>query len=164
MNEILTCVVLPVHAVQSLVRVFEAYCGVYVQDVAIRAGFGLWIFFFFQAEDGIRDDLVTGVQTCALPISDARSVSNRHQQGMGYSGDDEGRAALRAAATGKSARDHWRRLVSGVRRVELHQWLDYPRGRRHTLTDSGTCQLSRSPQVSGRQAISKLPASERQCR
>src|SRR5258708_28418370 len=24
--------------------------------------------FFFQAEDGIRDDLVTGVQTCALPI------------------------------------------------------------------------------------------------
>src|SRR5260364_27963 len=25
-------------------------------------------FFFFQAEDGIRYDLVTGVQTCALPI------------------------------------------------------------------------------------------------
>ena len=25
-------------------------------------------FFFFQAEDGIRDRLVTGVQTCALPI------------------------------------------------------------------------------------------------
>src|SRR5207244_9548807 len=30
------------------------------------------VFFFFQAEDGIRDDLVTGVQTCALPISDQR--------------------------------------------------------------------------------------------
>src|SRR5258708_35711513 len=29
----------------------------------------LCFFFFFQAEDGIRDDLVTGVQTCALPIS-----------------------------------------------------------------------------------------------
>src|SRR5207249_7382281 len=27
------------------------------------------IFFFFQAEDGIRDRNVTGVQTCALPIS-----------------------------------------------------------------------------------------------
>src|SRR2546425_8859290 len=26
------------------------------------------LFFFFQAEDGIRDKLVTGVQTCALPI------------------------------------------------------------------------------------------------
>src|SRR5215216_3431600 len=29
----------------------------------------LVFFFFFQAEDGIRDDLVTGVQTCALPIA-----------------------------------------------------------------------------------------------
>src|SRR5260370_1087042 len=28
----------------------------------------LFIFFFFQAEDGIRDSSVTGVQTCALPI------------------------------------------------------------------------------------------------
>src|SRR5258707_11230869 len=28
-----------------------------------------FIFFFFQAEDGIRDIGVTGVQTCALPIS-----------------------------------------------------------------------------------------------
>src|SRR5439155_15039342 len=31
-------------------------------------------FFFFQAEDGIRDGHVTGVQTCALPISCLRSV------------------------------------------------------------------------------------------
>src|SRR2546423_11835568 len=29
--------------------------------------------FFFQAEDGIRDKLVTGVQTCALPISKKKS-------------------------------------------------------------------------------------------
>src|SRR6266478_652993 len=29
----------------------------------------LFFFFFFQAEDGIRDLTVTGVQTCALPIS-----------------------------------------------------------------------------------------------
>src|SRR5229473_2588859 len=29
----------------------------------------IFFFFFFQAEDGIRDKLVTGVQTCALPIS-----------------------------------------------------------------------------------------------
>src|SRR5438034_3573678 len=32
-------------------------------------------FFFFQAEDGIRDHCVTGVQTCALPISAAWSVA-----------------------------------------------------------------------------------------
>src|SRR5690625_7559601 len=41
-------------------------------------------FFFFQAEDGIRDGHVTGVQTCALPISDGA------QRGV--------RAALRGAA------------------------------------------------------------------
>ena len=32
--------------------------------------FYICFFFFFQAEDGIRDIGVTGVQTCALPISD----------------------------------------------------------------------------------------------
>src|SRR2546427_5369520 len=39
----------------------------------------LVIFFFFQAEDGIRDLTVTGVQTCALPISSPRrtGVSRR---------------------------------------------------------------------------------------
>src|SRR6266566_655218 len=31
----------------------------------------LYVIFFFQAEDGIRDYKVTGVQTCALPISGA---------------------------------------------------------------------------------------------
>src|SRR5206468_7784725 len=30
--------------------------------------FFFFFFFFFQAEDGIRDLIVTGVQTCALPI------------------------------------------------------------------------------------------------
>src|SRR5207244_9900880 len=34
----------------------------------------LFFFFFFQAEDGIRDDLVTGVQTCALPIYPNRTM------------------------------------------------------------------------------------------
>src|SRR6266536_3633668 len=35
---------------------------------AYRAGRPAPRFFFFQAEDGIRGPLVTGVQTCALPI------------------------------------------------------------------------------------------------
>src|SRR5688572_33274939 len=34
-----------------------------------------FFFFFFQAEDGIRDLTVTGVQTCALPISTSRITS-----------------------------------------------------------------------------------------
>src|SRR2546425_13195254 len=33
------------------------------------------VFFFFQAEDGIRDKLVTGVQTCALPISNLQQAA-----------------------------------------------------------------------------------------
>src|SRR3989441_471240 len=36
------------------------------------------IFFFFQAEDGIRDKLVTGVQTCALPISPSSGLPRSH--------------------------------------------------------------------------------------
>src|SRR5207245_5230228 len=34
-----------------------------------------FLHFFFQAEDGIRDATVTGVQTCALPIFDAQTVA-----------------------------------------------------------------------------------------
>src|SRR2546428_4626988 len=34
-------------------------------------------FFFFQAEDGIRDLIVTGVQTCALPIFEAAGMVER---------------------------------------------------------------------------------------
>src|SRR6266487_7195600 len=37
------------------------------------------VFFFFQAEDGIRDGRVTGVQTCALPIfGSARARRERY--------------------------------------------------------------------------------------
>src|SRR3989449_4641970 len=45
-----------------------------------KLGVALWgaFFFFFQAEDGIRDVAVTGVQTCALPIS-GRLVHGRCQ-------------------------------------------------------------------------------------
>src|SRR5687767_15884954 len=38
------------------------------------------VFFFFQAEDGIRDKLVTGVQTCALPIFEPRRVEPREHR------------------------------------------------------------------------------------
>src|SRR5438105_6075637 len=48
--------------VPSCVRLVLIYfCGCEYLDY-------LFFFFFFQAEDGIRDPLVTGVQTCALPI------------------------------------------------------------------------------------------------
>src|SRR5215203_4692288 len=48
---------------------------------------GLIFVFFFQAEDGIRDIGVTGVQTCALPIC-------RYREARGMSLRALGRAAL----------------------------------------------------------------------
>src|SRR2546425_3508605 len=49
------------------------------------------MFFFFQAEDGIRDKLVTGVQTCALPIFEYGIMA-------AYA---EGLSVLRSANAGK---------------------------------------------------------------
>src|SRR3712207_7177203 len=49
----------------------------------------IYLFFFFQAEDGIRDIGVTGVQTCALPISDVDEAELRNQMlPMIYKGMD----------------------------------------------------------------------------
>src|SRR5712692_3584039 len=55
------------------------------------------VFFFFQAEDGIRDGTVTGVQTCALPISllvapEGHSSAPR----FGRRADGKGRSACRS--------------------------------------------------------------------
>src|SRR5688572_32558485 len=54
--------------------------------------FVIFFFFFFQAEDGIRDLTVTGVQTCALPISkeylaDIRETDPIYlREGLGHPG------------------------------------------------------------------------------
>src|SRR5256885_3689548 len=59
-------------------------------------------FFFFQAEDGIRDYKVTGVQTCALPISRRRLRAARrraarpHRARVGGAVHDPGLAQLLA--------------------------------------------------------------------
>src|SRR6266498_5889856 len=45
----------------------------------------IYFFFFFQAEDGIRDADVTGVQTCALPISEVRAVEHGAPTSTGLS-------------------------------------------------------------------------------
>src|SRR5690606_40245533 len=51
-------------------------------------------YFFFQAEDGIRDFHVTGVQTCALPIS-TRIVLEEY--GLGERAEEINRRAARLA-------------------------------------------------------------------
>src|SRR3989441_13175024 len=52
-----------------------------------------FFFFFFQAEDGIRDKLVTGVQTCALPILNTVRVDSKviHETDTGEAKSDEAR-------------------------------------------------------------------------
>src|SRR5690349_22001200 len=47
----------------------QYYCFFFSFYFACLFSFFFFFFFFFQAEDGIRDLYVTGVQTCALPIS-----------------------------------------------------------------------------------------------
>src|SRR5207249_6020753 len=74
----------------------------------------LYVVFFFQAEDGIRDRNVTGVQTCALPISlimlsPSRIVTTRRGSGS------RRRNAVAAATSGgettaPSARSEERRV------------------------------------------------------
>src|SRR5205823_8198579 len=66
-------------------------------------------FFFFQAEDGIRDKLVTGVQTCALPIWPAVPTWRRRCRPTRRRA--AGRALLvRAASRGSIRRSEERRV------------------------------------------------------
>src|SRR5208282_5332673 len=53
-------------------------------------------FFFFQAEDGIRDATVTGVQTCALPICPEAAADGRRQNSNGAFRQAENRGDILA--------------------------------------------------------------------
>src|SRR5256885_9837494 len=83
----------------------------------MKNGLSARTFFFFQAEDGIRDYKVTGVQTCALPISE-----HVHQRN---------RAALADVAAGGAEM----RLACRVERV-----LE-PRSEEHTSELQSPCNL-----------------------
>src|SRR5438552_8312030 len=60
----------------------EEKCQVEIRGKEKERTFGD-VCFFFQAEDGIRDDLVTGVQTCALPIWTPRRCVRNESVGAG---------------------------------------------------------------------------------
>src|SRR5205823_9621610 len=74
--------------------------------------------FFFQAEDGIRDKLVTGVQTCALPI-----FLGRYPHSGIHHGDFNARGT-----PGNAYRDAAQRVARNFARVlgvayEIHEYL-----------------------------------------
>src|SRR5438445_11132718 len=65
-------------------------------------------FFFFQAEDGIRDIGVTGVQTCALPISRSPPPAPQApQRSPSWRGSGAARSSFQC---GRSARSEERRV------------------------------------------------------
>src|SRR3989441_6165944 len=94
-------------------------------------------FFFFQAEDGIRDKLVTGVQTCALPISRPGERGPRTVEG-----GCGPRGARRAAGEGGEARPRQGARADG----------DPPRGpgpRRRARLVPNAREARRAPRASG---------------
>src|SRR5438132_13834991 len=92
------------------------------------------LFFFFQAEDGIRDHCVTGVQTCALPISMwskvfskmklfvpsrcGRSHSKRYSSILAAAGNSQKRSEERRV--GKECRSRWSAQQEKKRRGKKH--------------------------------------------
>src|SRR5258708_10432315 len=110
----------------------------------------LSVVFFFQAEDGIRDDLVTGVQTCALPISGLISV---YGEPLGFALGPDGTRQRLPRARIHAVRSHigmvfqqfnlWPHMtalgnvseaLNTLRRLPVHEAADRPRA--HIAEDS----------------------------
>src|SRR5204862_4930478 len=82
--------------------------------IAPKKGVQLFRIFFFQAEDGIRDLYVTGVQTCALPISHSPRGGRRRR---GRPRRRAGRAPRPSSAPERSPGPRGRATRSEERRV-----------------------------------------------
>src|SRR5437879_12769412 len=113
-------------------------------------------FFFFQAEDGIRDTSVTGVQTCALPISALRAGGEpvdrlRSQAGLvqvllhAEALPGEGGECVRAVS--RWLRHHGRdvRGVDAVPDGQVDDRADRPRGSRGAAVLAALGEVDRWP-------------------
>src|SRR5690606_40870646 len=104
---------------------------------------------FFQAEDGIRDFHVTGVQTCALPIFPVLAHRGGGQADLG-----DGHAALGVAGFGIVAEIADKdRLVDATGHWESSDVAGAP-GERHWI-------IARGPEASGRDARPRRTAPRR---
>src|SRR5437773_3710612 len=79
------------------------------------------VFFFFQAEDGIRDRDVTGVQTCALPISNSGGATGDlgvaacgHSDVYGFEVDPRGSAGRHPDEDARAPRAGETRAQTGI--------------------------------------------------
>src|SRR5256714_4865159 len=91
-------------------RTVSKYIGLRLpSDIEIKRQ-GAGDVFFFQAEDGIRDKLVTGVQTCALPILHLLADHALYRRGdVSEPGDARGTGGWRSEErrVGKECRSRW---------------------------------------------------------
>src|SRR5205807_1208241 len=100
--------------------------------------------FFFQAEDGIRDYKVTGVQTCALPIC-RRLIRGGCGGESGQGGRDERR---------KQAHGHSLTAAGGpeflhrYRRLQAAAWLRARTAYTYRMSDAKSASRERSPRTS----------------
>src|SRR6266496_3300890 len=98
----------------------------------------LFFFFFFQAEDGIRDLYVTEVQTCALPISAFVLAREKDKQPAGdgvvdcvqQGGDLDGLSEPEEDPRAEERHDAVRRGVRGKLRAHLVHEVREERGER----------------------------------
>src|SRR5438132_4831092 len=89
----------------------------------IKVFYLFFFFFFFQAEDGIRDHCVTGVQTCALPISSGAGtgrgvVENTHERRRERKGQEVASCRKSKAREKRVLESLCRRLLHRVHRAE----------------------------------------------
>src|SRR2546430_11965958 len=94
------------------------------------------LFFFFQAEDGIRDLTVTGVQTCALPISgNLHSSQGREIMELFTRLNQQGTTIIQVTHSEENAK-------VGNRIVQLHDGWITSRDRKSTRLNSSHSQIS----------------------
>src|SRR5258707_11209553 len=82
----------------------------------------VFVFFFFQAEDGIRDIGVTGVQTCALPICETVSLVSLIDRSPLRAAVDQGYKGHRL-----TGHPHTAVYITGQKRGvtdQIKRWLD----------------------------------------
>src|SRR5256885_11801381 len=75
------------------------------------------MFFFFQAEDGIRDYKVTGVQTCALPIWSTAPAPAAPMTASQSRRESESPVPCIVASQGKRQQQYCRRRAPASRRL-----------------------------------------------
>src|SRR5204862_5515476 len=82
--------------------------------------YAVFVFFFFQAEDGIRDLYVTGVQTCALPISGLNAGDSAPMAVVGGEGVyfhlSDGRRLIDGSNTGGGLGHRHPAMVEAIRK------------------------------------------------